>query len=467
MHFLFIYLPRDGFFINRKTRCLFPPLGAMYLSAVLEKEGHKATIIDLRAEGEKALRKFVLDADIVGITVETTSLNNCRKIIELIRQIDRDVPILIGGPHCNIVKEKALKELNADYEIVGEGEVSIAKIAKMLEGKEEERNIVGLCYLKNGKTYSNPPAIVDNLDTLPFPAHHLVKKYNYGYIGGIKIFPGRFMSMITSRGCPFKCKFCSRSSLYFDKYRVRSPKNVLEEIKYLYEKGYKNIIFVDDNFLTDKKRVEEIMDGIIKEEIDMNFIIEGARVDSADYNLYRKMKEAGVKLITYGIESGNQEILDYYNKGITLEQIKYAINLADQMNFITIGNFILGAPIEDEKHIQNTIEFAKELPLDVASFFILEYIVGSELWNEAVKEGKIGVNEYIVESDASKGLGKLTRKRLEEMRRRANLQFYFRIKYAVHEILKFLRMKNIYLAKGISTVFACSRCVKKRRCLKK
>lgn len=107
------------------------------------------------------------------------------------------------------------------------------------------------------------------------------------------------------------------------------------------------------------------------------------------------------------------------------------------------------------------------MPLDVASFFILEYIVGSELWNEAVKEGKIGVNEYIVESDASKGLGKLTRKRLEEMRRRANLQFYFRIKYAVHEILKFLRMKNIYLAKGISTVFACSRCVKKRRCLKK
>lgn len=125
-----------------------------------------------------------------------------------------------------------------------------------------------------------------------------------------------------------------------------AQKNVLEEIKYLYEKGYKNIIFVDDNFLTDKKRVEEIMDGIIKEEIDMNFIIEGARVDNADYNLYRKMKEAGVKLITYGIESGNQEILDYYNKGITLEQIKYAINLADQMNFITIGNFILGAPIE-------------------------------------------------------------------------------------------------------------------------
>ena len=461
MHFLFIYLPRDGFFLNKKTRCIFPPLGIMYLSAILEKEGHKATIMDMRVESEKNLRKLIANVDAIGITVETTSLNNCKEIINIIREEDRDIPILIGGPHCCIVKEKALKELNADYEIIGEGEVSINKLAEMLEGKERKENIAGLCYWKNDSIHSNAPAIVEDLDTLPFPAYHLVKKYNYGYIGGIKIFPGKFMAMITSRGCPFKCKFCSRRLLNLIKYRRRSVENVLAEIKYLYEKGYKNIIFVDDNFLTDKKRVEKIMDGIIEEGLKMNFIIEGARVDVADYNLYKKMKEAGVKLITYGIESGNQEILDFYNKGITLEQIRYAITLADKMDFITIGNFIIGAPIEDEKHIMNTIEFAKELPLDIVSFFILEYMVGSELWEEAVKQGKIKSNEYIVESDASKGLGRLTRRKLEELRKKANLKFYVRFDYAIKEIIKFLRMKNIYLAKGISTVFACSRCVKK------
>ncbi len=433
------------------------------MASILEEKGHKATLLDFRVDDEKTLRKLLKEVDAVGITVETTSLNNCREIVKMVREEDKDLPVIIGGPHCTIVKEKALREIEADYEVIGEGEPVIDRIADMLEGKTDESKITGLSYWKNGEIVSNGISIVKDLDELPFPAHHLVKKYDYGYIGGIKIFPGKFMSMITSRGCPFKCTFCSRRLLNVIRYRERSPENVIKEIKYLHSKGYRNIIFTDDNLLTNRKRIEKIMDMIIDEELNMNFVVEGARIGAGDIELYKKMKKAGVKLITYGIESGNQDVLDYYRKGITLEQIRETIRIADALNFITVGNFIIGAPIEDEEHIKNTIEFAKELPLDIASFFILDYMVGSELWEEKVKEGIIKPDEYIVGSDSRKGLGKLTRKELEEWRRKANLRFYLRYKYFSHEFIKFLRMHNIYLAKGISTIFACSRCIRKMK----
>jgi len=138
------------------------------------------------------------------------------------------------------------------------------------------------------------------------------------------------------------------------------------------------------------------MDGLIELDSDIELIIDGARIDSADRDLYKKMKKANVKFIGYGIESGNQDVLDFYNKKITLEQIRKAINLCNEMNFITRATFILGAPFETKQHFEKTIKFACSLPLDIAIFRPLNYCPGAELWDEAVKQGKIMKNEKLL-----------------------------------------------------------------------
>lgn len=460
MNVLFVYLPRDCFFIDTKSRCIFPPLGLMYLSSMLERNGQRATIVDLRADDKYELKRRASHADMVGIRVESTSLANCRQAVETLREYDPELPVIIGGPHCTIVKEKALESLHADYLIAGEAEHAILSLIDVVEGHTDGGSVPGLYRMENGEVHGNGIAIVENLDELPFPAYHLVTKYDYGYMDGVKIFPGKFMSVSTSRGCPSHCRFCARNSLV-PKFRMRSAENVLDELSMLREKGYKNVTFVDDNFLADRKRVGQIMDGVIREEMDMNFIIEGARADTADRELYEKMKRAGVRLIIYGIESGNQDVLNYYRKGITIEHIRKAVELADEMGFLVLGNFILGAPMETEEHFRNTIDFAKSLPLDMASFFILDYMVGSELWEEAVKKGIIREDEYIVEGGTRHGMGKFTRSELEKWRERADREFYMRKGYIAHEFRKFLSLRKPYMLKCAETLFACTRCLRK------
>ena len=129
---------------------------------------------------------------------------------------------------------------------------------------------------------------------------------------------------------------------------------------------------MDDNFLLNRKRVMRIMDGIIEMNTEIKIIVEGARVNVADYELYKKMWDAGVRVISYGIESGNQDILDFYNKKITLEQVKKAVGIANRVGFFTVGSFIIGAPFEDRAKIEKTIRFATTLPLDFVEFYILE-----------------------------------------------------------------------------------------------
>ena len=182
---------------------------------------------------------------------------------------------------------------------------------------------------------------------------------------------------------------------------------------------------------------------LIETKIDAEIYIQGARVDTAKKETYEKMKKAGVKHLYYGLESGNQDVLNFYNKNATIEQIRKAIELSSKMDFFTVGTFILGAPIETKKHIEKTIKFACSLPLDAVIFTILTYKYGSPLWIEAVKEGKIKESDgYTVVSDSKKGLGNLTREELEDFYRKAILSFYLRPRYITRQIKKFLIEKD-------------------------
>jgi len=423
---------------------LAPPLGLLYLARVLEDDGNEVEVLDFSAEKfepHKLLSRLP-SVDVVGMTVMSTSVHKVRKMIEMIKEKDPDIPVVIGGPHCNIFPARALQETHADISVQGDGEKVITEIKKALNNEKSLSEIPGVFYRTKDTIKKGPPhQPIKNLDSLPFPARHLVKKYLYGRAYNPRIKKGEFTSIVTSRGCPFRCKFCSRRAVNLNLYRTRSTENILEEIRVLQSEGYKYIAIEDDSFLSNRRQAHAIFDAIIREGIDMKFYITAARVDSADRDLYRKMKKAGVVSIQFGLESASQRTLDFYNKKITVEQIKYAVKLSHEMGFLTSGTFVLGAPFETKRDFKETVKLAKSLPLEVASFLPLRYRAITELWVEAVKEGKIAPDEYEVMADSNRGLGLYTAKELLKYCEKAQLSFYLRPKYFVF-LLKSSLEKN-------------------------
>jgi len=410
------------------TGAHLPPLGILYLGKMLELNGHSVEVIDCTAEGvrEERIKNAVHSADAVGLTLysEPRELKTSIMISKLVNDIDSHIPIIIGGPHATLYPKSSLVNHNADICAQGAGELTINRIVEALDGKRDFSTIPNIHY-RQGKNINHTKSkdeIVD-LDEIPFPARHLVDKYDYGYLLGRKVAKGKLTSVISSRGCPFKCRFCNLHS-HLPYYKVRSAENIKAEIKQIVSEGYSTLVFVDDNFLNQPKKVEKIMDFIIEQKYDLHIWIQGARVDSANPRLYEKMRDANVELISYGIESGNQDILDFYNKKITLPKIRYAVNLSNKMGFFVHSTFILGAPIETEKHFQTTINFAKSLPLDFAIFYQFGYSYKSPIWEDAVKAGKIKPDEGSILADSRRGLGNFTLEELKMYTMMAHKKFF-------------------------------------------
>lgn len=429
----------DNFFKNAPS--IQPSLGLLYLGAVLEQDGHKVEVLDYYMENvsKEQLKNALMSSDAVGMTVYADDRKSAHNISRMVKEIDLNLPLIIGGPHCTFLKGRSLYDIPcADISVIGEGERVIIDIVRFLQGQTNLSQIPGIFYRENNVIKSGRPVqVIDNLDGLPFPARHLVEKYDYGvYPFGYRL-KKRVTAMITSRCCPFHCRFCARYNKIIEEmeFRQRSAENVVKEIQELDGK-YRSVWINDDNFLADNKRSHKIFDMLLEIGTNIEFLIRGARVDSADRELYEKMKKAGVISIAYGIESGNQDVLDFYNKKITLEQIRKAVNLSREMNFITTGNFILGAPIETKQHIENTINFACSLPIDTANFAPLEYILGSQLWNEAVENGKISSDTYIELADSRKGLGNFTREELAEYAHESLKKFYLRPTYLLSQMYR-------------------------------
>ncbi len=285
--------------------------------------------------------------------------------------------------------------------------------------------------IKDTLTHGPPATPITDLDTIPFPARHLVRQYTYGRAYDPRLKQGQFTSILASRGCPYSCRFCSRGSISMHRYRMRSPENILAELRTLDDQGYTHVAFVDDCFPVDTKQATALFDGIRNESFDFTFTITATRVDLADVALYKKMRQAGVAHLQFGLESGNQDVLDYYQKRTTIDAIRRAVHLSADAGFFTIGTFILGAPIETTAHLKQTTQFACTLPLDSVSFLPLRYMVGSALWDEAVTAGKIKPNEYCVTADKNKGLGTFTSQELLQYCHQAQRRFYSRPIFAL------------------------------------
>ena len=461
MKFSFLHVP-PGFRFSRDTKnpqkilSYHPPLGALYIGSVLEKEGHNVEVYDLLAEKYPAdiIRKILPSSDAIGITTYSSAYQETLKggyytyayketaeIAKYIKELDSKIPIIIGGPHCTVQPKKCLDEISsADISVEGDGEHIISDLAKALQGKKKLADIAGIHYKQNNEIKKAKPAIViENLDEIPFPARHLIDKYDMSKNSRKHNFKPNFTTIITGRGCPFNCSFCTRNALGYRIFRKRSVENVVNEIKEIDEK-YDSVMIVDDTFLADVERANEILDRIIEIKPDLDIYVQGARVDTAEPKLYDKMRKAGVKHLYYGLESANQDVLKFYNKQATVDQIKNAVNLGHEKGFFTVGTFILGAPIETKKHIERTIKFALSLPLDTVLFTILTYKYGSPLWEQAEKEGKLSDSDgYTVVADSKKGLGNFTREELEAFWTKAILKFYLRPSYIAKQTVRLFK----------------------------
>jgi radical SAM superfamily enzyme YgiQ (UPF0313 family) len=411
----------------------YPPLGLEYIGASLEQDGNNVEIIDLGVEdlSRENLKNYLAKSDAVGMSVYINNYTIAADIAKKIKEIDPDIPLILGGPHSTLVKGNVLAQIpNADISVESEGELVILDLVKFIQGIKKLSDVHGIHYKKDGEIKSGKALqVINDLDSLPFPARHLTERYDYGnFEGGLR--PSKkFTSMMTSRGCPFKCRYCTRfGNIEGWSFRKRSPENIIKEMLEISEK-YKSIMIVDDTFLADTKAVHKIMDRLIELELNLELYILGARVDTAEPELYKKMKKAGVRYIAFGIESGNQDVLDFYNKKITLPQIRKAVRLARKMDFITQGFFIFGAPFETQKHIKNTIKLATSLPFDIVVFQPLGYEIGSDIWEEAVEAKKISKEDISILADSRRGLGNFTLEELNIFIKNGYRRFYLNPMY--------------------------------------
>ena len=439
-----------------KVLSTYPPLNLEYIGASLEHDGHKVEIIDFGAEtvSREYLKNCLMASDAVGMSVYTNNYKIAADVAKEIKELDSDISLIIGGPHCTFRKGYSLSDVpNADIAVELEGELVILDLVKFIQGRKKLSDVHGIYYRENNQIKSGRTLhVINDLDALPFPARHLVDKYYYGnFPWGLR--PSKkFTSMITSRGCPFHCRFCARyGNIKGWGFRRRSPENVVRELQEISDK-YRSVVIVDDSFLADTKWAHKVMDRLIEMRFNLELYIQGARVDTAESELYKKMKKAGVKHINFGMESGNQDVLDFYNKKITLQQIRKAVHLAREMNFITQGTLILGAPIETKEHIENTIKFVCSLPLDTVIIQPLSYEMGSDLWMEAVKNNKISKSDFVVTSDSRQGLGYFTPKELDKYIKKAYVRFYFRPNYIIRLFYESFLHKDINHLKNVCRI---------------
>lgn len=364
----------------------YPPLGLAYIGAVLEKGNDKVKIFDLTLDPEKPLEHKIEDIlrfspDVVGISAMSHNYGNALFIASILKKMD--CKIVFGGPHPTIMPEEILKKEFIDFVVIGEGEETFSRLCHEIDGSNNYKDIDGLCYKENGDINIQPRKnyIID-LDKIPFPARHLLDLDKYKLMDD---FGNKMVTILSSRGCPYRCTYCFKG-LFGIKYRQRSSNNIVEEIRYcVNEYGYKSFYFIDDLFTLDIKRVKDISDKIKELDITWQCL---ARVNNATYEMFRQMKKSGCYKVHFGIESGNQRILDGIKKGIVLDQIKNAVSNCKKAEIRTKGYFMLGMPGDTIQTMNDTIYLASHLELDDAMFSITTPFPGTELW-QSIDKNKI------------------------------------------------------------------------------
>lgn len=360
-----------------------PSLALAILGAIAKKNGYRPTILDMGIEDrpEDALKKCLSrkNPKYIAITCTSATYYQAIEIATVAKTLQPDITVLVGGTHVSSLVSESLRVNNFDYVFVGEADYSFAQFLQGVDPK----NIEGIAFRgANGEICFTPnKSFIMNLENFVFPDYTLYDLTKYE-LSPLHSKNNPVVWLETSRGCPFNCQICNKV-VHGQTFRAKSAQRVIDEIKYLLSIGIKEFHIADDGFSSDMNRAEQICDMIIENKLDFSWAcVNGIRVDRVNKSLLRKMKQAGCYRISFGIESGNQSVLDHLGKRVTLEQIRNSVKLAKSVGLEVFGFFIFGFEDDTAETMMDTIRFAKSLPLDLAKASIMMPFPGSPLYHK-------------------------------------------------------------------------------------
>ncbi|MFQ5836597.1 MAG: B12-binding domain-containing radical SAM protein [Candidatus Bathyarchaeia archaeon] len=362
---------------NDKSIFRFPPLGSGYIAAYLGRHNISVDLVDCTfLSHEEAVEKIrSLNPNIIGIYSMFSMKDKAMQIAKLVR---RNCELLVaGGPLPTLYPEVFLQDF--DVVVIGEGEETMLELVSEVERDADFSRVKGIAYREKGKLKLTPPrGFIQNLDSIPFPVRELFDNQAYKNHYSRK-FGYTITSMITSRGCPFNCDFCSQP-IFGNKFRTRSAANIVDEIETVLALGYERIWFADDCFTLNTKRLVDICNEIIQRRIKIDWECL-SRVDTINRGMARVMKQAGCVRVFFGMESGNDSVLALMKKRATTKRAKEAVYAAKQCGIQVGAFFIVGYPGETDKTVLDTVKFASSLPLDYLSFTLPYPIPGTPLYD--------------------------------------------------------------------------------------
>lgn len=384
-----------------------PGTGLSYLYSYLKKNNYNCKIYDFYFDTWEYINKVLTkeNADIIGITCLTEGRYNAFKLLSLIRQIKKDTIVIFGGHHSTYMYEQLLENFNIDYIILGEGERKLINLIRAIEGTIPLESVEGIAYKKDGTIIINTPKksdFIDNLDELPFPfsEHQLEIFKKYPYLKDIRpeqvknLSPeiyknGKIVSIVTSRGCPYNCQFCSSTLFWGKKWRFRSAENVVDEIEFYYHKfGFRYFNFADDAFTIIPKRAIKICKEIIKRDLNIYFDCT-TRADRITDDLVIWLKKAGCLFVAIGVESGSKKILRTINKNESPKQVIKAFSILKRKNLNAYPLLMVGNPRETDETIKKTISLLKIIKPYQLTISLTMVFPGSDLYKLTKKQGFI------------------------------------------------------------------------------
>jgi radical SAM superfamily enzyme YgiQ (UPF0313 family) len=430
-----------------------PSLGILMLAAVARHHGFDSAVIDASAleltEQELLRRIAILRPDVIGISSTTLAIGSASAIATAVKLIFPEVLIIAGGPHVTAAPLETMTRFPAlDIAVVGEGEATIAELLPALQCGTALAAVPGIIY-RTGDTFCDTgrrPLIVD-LDALPFPAWDLLEEFPQHYLPApFKVQNLPAAPLVTTRGCPNSCIFCDRS-VFGSSCHAYSAEYIVREMTELHQRyGIREFSFEDDTFITFKGRLVELCERLIALKLDISWTCLG-RVNHVTAENLKLMRAAGCWQISFGIESGSQEILNLVNKGIILDQVCRAVTLSREAGIKTKGFFIIGHPGETGETIRMTLDFALKLPLNDISVSLMTPFPGSELYERTSEFGALDADwEKMNLLNAVFVPHGLTREELEHAQKKLLKRFYLRPRIVVDYAVRLMQRPS--LARG-------------------
>ncbi len=411
-----------------------PMLGLAYIAAALRDQGHTVRVIDYEVNGWEMDRVGpdieAFKPDLVGMTAYITNMRRCASVAAITKQIRPECAVVIGGPQVTIFPEEAFHSPDVDFVVLSEGEMIIRNVMNALGDEEKLSEVKGIWFRRrDGEIQRNQREIlVDDLDIFPRPAIDLFEMEKYFppvYIRGKKV-----AHLLTSRGCPFQCTFCETKLTFGRSLRFHSVERVLDEVEELLKLGYTGIQFYDDIFTANPQRTTEFCNAIIQRRLKFHWMCY-TRTNTVQPDVLALMKKAGCYLISYGIETADDDLLNVIKKNLDVEANWRGVRLTKEAGIEVAGTFMFGLPTETSEQTEKAIDFALESGIDYAIFGITEPYPGTELWIDAEKYGRFDdtgkyKNNLLSENAAVWIPDGRTREELKDYVEKAMFKFYMR-----------------------------------------